>query len=440
MAPANDIRVNAAADMPVDEVPDNSGTAGVRAVSAAALPPQAHVAKAAERDRLAREHESKLEKKQSLAWQNEEVDEETQKAIQESLKMQAGSSSSPSSSACSIQTLLSASVAASSSAPTTGSLSSRQADRFFRLRVKAGSRYPTWENKASMTEEQRAFIFPYGVLQYEHTWKAEADPHKMQKSKDKEVKELAMMALKDQNCLTEAERAAKEARDATRLVRQAKDKQINGHNTDMKKLFQNLAACRKHEEEARREYKEAEFNEAMVAAGLAYDERQRELHEKRKEETRAARKRKAEEKKEALLAEDVARKKAARKTKQQEYEKNRVRSKAEERAKKQAWRQKVGAAAVNQKQNDYRQAVAMREAGKRQEEFDTREILRLCEKFRKEDEKKKAKEEKKVAKAVAKAAASKAKEEADELAILSSAAPEGTSQEDLIREVEELFH
>jgi hypothetical protein len=89
--PANDIHVNAAADIPVD----GSGMAGLHAVSAAALPPHSHFAKAAERDRLAREHERRLlEEKQSLIWQNERIEEETQKAIEESLRMQAGSSSS----------------------------------------------------------------------------------------------------------------------------------------------------------------------------------------------------------------------------------------------------------------------------------------------------------------------------------------------------------
>jgi len=73
--------------------------AGLHAVSAAALPPHSHFAKAAERDRLAREHERRLlEEQQSLAWQNVQKIVENQKALQERLKMQAGSSSSSSSS------------------------------------------------------------------------------------------------------------------------------------------------------------------------------------------------------------------------------------------------------------------------------------------------------------------------------------------------------
>ena len=96
--PANDIHVDEGVDVRVDEVPDGSGMAGLPTVSAAAMPPQSHFAKAAERDRLARDHERRLlEEKQSLDWQNERIEEEMQKAIQESLKMQAGSSSSSSS-------------------------------------------------------------------------------------------------------------------------------------------------------------------------------------------------------------------------------------------------------------------------------------------------------------------------------------------------------
>ena len=91
--------MNEAVDMHVDEVADGSGMAGLPAVSAAAMPPQSHFAKAAERDRLARDHERRLlEERQSLEWQNERIEEEMQKAINESLKMQAGSSSSSSSS------------------------------------------------------------------------------------------------------------------------------------------------------------------------------------------------------------------------------------------------------------------------------------------------------------------------------------------------------
>jgi hypothetical protein len=109
--PANDIHVNAAVDMPVDEEHAGSGMAGLPAVSAAAMPPQSHFAKAAERDRLARDHERRfLEEQQSLIWQNERIEEETQKAIEESLRMQAGSSSSSSSSAGAIPPVNVASV------------------------------------------------------------------------------------------------------------------------------------------------------------------------------------------------------------------------------------------------------------------------------------------------------------------------------------------
>jgi hypothetical protein len=111
--PANDIHVNAAADMPVD----GSGMAGLHAVSAAALPPYSHFAKAAERDRLAREHERRLlEEQQSLAWQNVQKIVENQKALQERLKMQAGSSSSSSSSAGAIPPVIVASVTGNATA------------------------------------------------------------------------------------------------------------------------------------------------------------------------------------------------------------------------------------------------------------------------------------------------------------------------------------
>ena len=107
--PANDI--NEGDDMLLDEVADDSGMAGLPEASAAAMPPQSHAAKADERDRLAREHEQRLlDEKQNLLWQNDRIDQEMQKAIQESLKMQAASSSSSSSSAGVIPPVIAASV------------------------------------------------------------------------------------------------------------------------------------------------------------------------------------------------------------------------------------------------------------------------------------------------------------------------------------------